>query len=117
MSNPLYGIPADHNSNIGLKLPRHLLYKNEDKNKYPLMETSTSISIVSWKITKKQSHIISDISIPGCLPHSGFNQRFKLNADSPSMSKKDIGLLYRLIKRLYSQEKLLEQTYIPVYHT
>ena len=64
------------------------------------MDTSTSISIVSWKITKKPSPIISDISIPGCLPHSGFSHRFKMNADSPSMSDKDIQLLYCLIKRL-----------------
>ena len=65
MSKPLYGISVDSNSNNGLKPPQYLLYKNKDKNKYPLMDTSTSIPIVSWKITKKQSHIISDISIPG----------------------------------------------------
>ena len=60
---PLYGISADHNDNNGLKPPRYLLYKNEDENKYPLVDTSTSIPIVSWKITKKRPHIISDISI------------------------------------------------------
>ena len=81
------------------------------------MATSTSIPIVSWMLTKKRSHIISDISIPGHLPHSGFSQRFKLNAESLSMSEKDIGLLYCLIKRLYSQAKLLGQTYMPVYIT
>ena len=60
-SKPLYGISADENSNNGLKLPYHLLYKSEDKNKYPLMDTSTSIPIVSWKITEKQLHIISGL--------------------------------------------------------
>ena len=50
--------------------------------------------------TKNRSHIISDISTPGRLPHSGFSQRFVLNANSPSMSVKDIGLLYCLIERL-----------------
>ena len=69
------------------------------------MDTSISIPIVCWKITKKRSHIISDVSIPGRLPHSGFSQRFKLNADSPSMSEKDIGLLYCLIERLLFTSK------------
>ena len=63
--NPLYGISADHNNNNGLKPPQHLLHKSEDKNTYPLMDTSKSIPIVCWKITKKRSHIVSDISIPG----------------------------------------------------
>ena len=62
---PLYGISADHNNNNGLKPPQHLFYRCKEKNKYPLMDTSTSIPIVCWKITKKPSHIISDISIPG----------------------------------------------------
>ena len=70
------------------------------------MDTGASVPIVSWKLTKKRSHIISDISIPGCLPHSGFSQRFKLNADSPSMSEKDTGLLYRLIERLLFTSKI-----------
>ena len=64
------------------------------------MNTNTSIPIVSWKITKKQSHMISDISIPGRLPYFGFSQRFELNTESPSMSDKDIWLLYSLIESL-----------------
>ena len=100
VGKPLYGVFADPNSNNGLKSPRHLLYKSKDKNKYPLMNTSTSIPIVGWKITKKQSHIISDISIPGRLPHCGFSHRFELNTDLPSMSDKDKRLLYSLIERL-----------------
>ena len=73
---------------------------NKDMRTYPLIDNGKSIPIVTWKLTKNCSHIISDISIPGQIPHSGFDQRFKLDADSPSMSEKDIGLLYRLIERL-----------------
>ena len=101
MSKPLYIITADPNSNNGLKPTRHLLYKSKDKKKYSLMDTNTSIPIGCWKITKKQSHIISDISIPGRLPHFAFSHRFELNTDSPSMSEKDIGLLYSLIEGLF----------------
>ena len=67
---------------------------------YPFIDTDVSISIVAWKLTKNFSHIISDISIPGFLPHFGNSQRFKLNAESPSMSEKDTELLYCLIRRL-----------------
>ena len=63
------------------------------------MNTSTSILIIGWKITKKQLHIISDILISGHLPHCGFSHRFKLNTDLPSMSDKDKRLLYSLIER------------------
>ena len=73
------------------------------------MNTGTFIPTIAWKLTKNQSHIISDILIPGCLPHSGFNQRSKLNATSPNMSVKDIGLLYRLIKRLVFTSKITRQ--------
>ena len=100
VSKPLYGVLVDPNSNNDIKPPQHLLYKNEDKNNYPLMDTGASVPIVVWKLTKEQSHIISDISLPGHLPHSGFSHRFKLNTDSPSMSDKDIWFLYRLIERL-----------------
>ena len=100
MSKLLYGISTDPNSNNGSKPLQHLLFKSKDKKKYPLMDTSTSISIISWKITKNQSHIISDISIPGQLPNFGFSHTFELNTESPSMSDKDKCLLYSLIKRL-----------------
>ena len=46
-SKSLYGISVDPNSNNGLNPPRLLLYKSKDKIKYPLMDTSTSIPIVS----------------------------------------------------------------------
>ena len=73
---------------------------SKDKNKYPLRNTSTSIPTVGWKITKKRLYIINDISIPGCSLHYGFNHRFVLNTDSPSMLDKDKRLLYSLIERL-----------------
>ena len=88
-------------------LPQRLiLYTNGDRKNYPLMDTGTSIPIVAWKLTKNRSHIISDISISGCLPHSGFSQGFKLNADSPSKSEKDICLFYSLIERLSFTNKV-----------
>ena len=82
------------------------MYTNEDEKNYPFMDTGASVPIVAWKFTKKQSYIINDISIPGCLPYSGFSQRFKLNAHSPSLSEMDIGVLYRLIKRLLVTSKI-----------
>ena len=100
MCKSLYGVSTDPNSNNGIKLPQHLLYKNVDKNNYPLMDTSTSIPIVSWKIREKRSHIISDISIPIRLLHFGFSHRFELNTESPSMSDQNIWLLYSPIERL-----------------
>ena len=45
-SKPLYGRFANEINDNGLKLQQHLLYKSEDKNNYPLMDTSTSISTV-----------------------------------------------------------------------
>ena len=65
-----------------------------------------SIPIISWKLTKNRSHLISNISTPGRLPHSSFSQRFVLNANSPIMSGKDIGILYRLIERLLFSSKI-----------
>ena len=114
---PLYGITADLNSNNGLKSPTHLLYKSEDRNKYTPRNTSTLLPIISWKITKKGLHIISDISIPGCLPYCGFSHRFELNSDSPSMSDKDKRLYIVSLKDFYSYVKLLYHTYMLVYHT
>ena len=100
VSKPLYVVSVDPSSNNGIKPQRHLLYKNKDKNNYLLMDTSTSIPIFFWKSTKKQSHIIRNMSIPGRLPYFGSNHRFELNTESPSMSDKDIRLLYSLIERL-----------------
>ena len=67
---------------------------------YPLMDNEKSSPIVTWKLTKNRSHIISNILIPGQIPHFGFDQRIKLDAGPSSMSEQDIELLYHLIKRL-----------------
>ena len=96
---PLYEITADPNIIIGLKSPRHLLYKSKDRNKYPIKNASRLIPI-NWKFTKKQLRIIRDISTPDCIPHYGLSHRFGLKTDSPRMSDKDKRLLYSLIERL-----------------
>ena len=96
---PLYWMTTDSNINNSLKSPRHLLYKSKDRNKYQLRNTSTLFPI-SWKFTKEQLRIIRDISIPDCLPYYGFNHRFELKTDLPSIPDKDKWLLYSLIERL-----------------
>ena len=106
VNKSLYGIHVDPDNDDDNVPQQRLLFTNEDKTDYPFTNNDTYIPIVTWKLTKNQSHIISDISTPGCLPHSGFSQRFVLNANSPSMSDKDIGLLHRLIERLLFSSKI-----------
>ena len=119
MSEPLYLGSVDPNSDDGIVLQwftyegsvdpgyddgentipqRSIFCTNKDMRTYPLINNGKSIPIVTWKLTKNCSQIISDISIPGQILDSGFDQRFKLDTESPSMSEKDIGLLYRLIE-------------------
>ena len=93
VNKSLYGIhvyPDDDDDNVP---QQRLLFTNKNKTNYSSINNDTYIPIITWKLTKNRSHIISDISIPGCLPHSGSIQRFVLNADSPNMSEKDIDLL------------------------
>ena len=97
---------ADSGSDEKHILQQRLIYRNKDGKNYPFINTGTSIPIVAWKPTKNCSRIISDISIPGRLPHFGNSQRFKLDADSPSMSEKDIELLYCLMGRLLFIRKI-----------
>ena len=101
-----YGVPVDPSSDKGIIPQQHLLYTNKDKKNYLLIDIGASISIVSWKLTKKQSHIINDIVISSRLPYSEFSQRFKLNPESPSMLEKDIEILYCLIARLLLASKI-----------
>ena len=117
MSKPLYEISVDSNIDEDNIPQQSLLYIKEVKKNYPLMDTGTSVPIVSWKLTKKWSHIISDISISGRLPHSVFSHRFKLNVDSPSMSEKNIGLLYPFNKRLLFTSKITRPDVHAVYYT
>ena len=102
----LYGIHIDPNNYDDNVPQQRLLFINEDKTDYPFTNNDTCIPIVTWKLTKNQSHTINDISTPGHLPHSGFSQRFILNDNSPSMSDKDIGLLHPLIERLLFSSKI-----------
>ena len=102
----LYGIHVDPDNDDDNVPQQRLLYINEDKRNHPLIDNNTYIPTVTWKLTRNRSHIINDISIPGRLPHSGFSQRFILNTNSPSMSVKDIGLLYCLIERLLFSSKI-----------
>ena len=74
---PTYGATANHNINIGLKSPRHLLCKSKDRNIYSHRNTSTLFPIC-WKFMKKRLHIIRDISIPNRLPHHGLSHRIEL---------------------------------------
>ena len=90
VNKSLYGIHVDPNNDNDNVPQQCLLFKSKDKTDYPFTNNDTYIPIVTWKLTKNRSHIISDISIPGRLPHSGSSQRFVLNANSPSMSEKDI---------------------------
>ena len=114
VSKPLYGIPADPNSKNGLKSPQNLLYKSKEKNKYPLMNTSTSISIVDWKITKKQLTIYQSLVV--------YHIANSITGSNRILTRQ----VYQIrihncyivsSKDLYSYVKLLYQTYMLVYHT
>ena len=107
VNKSLYGIHVDPDNDDDNILQQRLLFTSENKTNYTSTNNNTYIPIVTWKLTKNRSHIISDISTPGRLPHSSTSQRFVLNANSPSMSEKDIGLLYRLIEGLRSSSKIL----------
>ena len=102
----LYGIHIDPDNDDDNVPQQRLLFTSENKKNYSSTNNNMYNPIVTWKLTKNRSHIVSDISTPGRLPHSGFSQRFILNADSPSMSENDIGLLYRLIERLLLSSKI-----------
>ena len=84
VNKSLYGIHVDPDNDDDNVPQQRLLFTNKDKTNYPFTNNDTYIPIVTWKLTKNQSHIISDISTPGRLPHSGFSQRFILNANSMS---------------------------------
>ena len=106
VSTQLCGGSTDPSSDDKNILQQRLFYTNEDMKNYPFIYTDTSIPIVAWKLMKNCSYIISDISIHDCSPYSGNSQSFKLDAASPSMSEKDIILLYRLIRRLLFTSKI-----------
>ena len=106
VSTQLWGGSADPSSDKKNILQQRPIYTSNNMKNYSFIDTGTSIPTIAWELTKKCSHIISDISIPSCSPHSGNNQRFKLDAESPNMSEKDIELLYCLIWRLLFTGKI-----------
>ena len=75
LNKSLYGIHVDPDDDDDNVPQQHLLFTNKDKTNYSFTNNDTYILIVTWKLTKNRSHIISDISIPGRLPHSGISQR------------------------------------------
>ena len=107
VNKSLYGVHVDPDNDDDNVPQQRLLFTNKDKRNYPFTNNDTYIPIITWKLTKNRSHIMSDISTPGRLPHSGFSQRFVLNANSPIMSeKKNIGILYCFIERLLFSTKI-----------
>ena len=52
VSRSLYGIHVDLDSDEDNVPQQRLLYTNEDKKNYPLMDTGTSIPIIAWKLKK-----------------------------------------------------------------
>ena len=61
MSKPLYRVFVEFSRDEDNIPQQSLLYTNKDKNNNLLMDTGVSVPIVAWKLTKKRSHIISDI--------------------------------------------------------
>ena len=110
-------ISAGHNNNNGLKPPQHLLYNGKDRNKYPFMDDSTPIPIVCLKITKKQSHIISGMSIFDQLKNLNSVTGLNLTLTHQSCQIRINSCDIVLFKDFYSYMKLLHQTYMTVYHT
>ena len=106
MSKPLYGISADPNRNNGLKPPQHLLYKSKGKNNYPLIDTSTSIPIVIWLLTKTFSYIIRNRLLSSYSLYFRNHQRSKLDVESSSIPANYIELLYLFIRKLLFTSKI-----------
>ena len=87
-------------------LQQHLFYTNKGLKNYTFIDVGTFIPIITWKLTKNCSHIISDRPLSSCLLYYGRYQRSKHNDNSSSISIKDIELLYRLIGRLLFISKI-----------
>ena len=81
-------------------LQQHLFFINKELKNYSCIDAGASIPIIPLKFTKNHSHIVSNTCIPGHSPHSGNNQRFKIDVESPSIPEKNIELFYCLIARL-----------------
>ena len=84
-------------------LRHHLFYTNKNLKNYPFIHVGKSISIITCKLTKKFSHIISNRLLSSCSLYYGNNQRSKLEVELSSMHVKHIELFYRFIGRLLSK--------------
>ena len=87
-------------------LQQHLFYTNKDPKNYLSIGIDTSVIIVTWKLTKNCSHIISDRLLSSYSLYSGNSQRFKLDVESSSILVKHIKLFYYLIRRLLFTSKI-----------
>ena len=87
-------------------LQQYLFYTNKDPQNYLFINVGASIPIITWKLTKNFSHIISDRSLSSCSLYSRNNQRTTLDVESSSIPVKDVELFYRLIERLLITSKI-----------
>ena len=81
-------------------LQQHLFYTNKDLKNYTLIYVGTSITIVTWKLTKNCSHMISNRPLSSCSSYYGSYQKFKHNNKTSSIPIKNIEVFYRLNRRL-----------------
>ena len=99
-STQLYRRSTEPNRNGTNLLQQYLFYTNKDLKNYTFIDVGTYISIVTWKLTKNCSHIISYRPLSSCLSYYESNKRSKRNDESSSIPTNDIKLFYCLIKRL-----------------
>ena len=66
-------------------LQQHLFYTNKDPKNYTFIDVGASIPIVTWKLTKNHSHMISDRLFSSCSSYYGSHQRSKYNDKSSSI--------------------------------
>ena len=94
------GSTEPNSDEINMLLKR-IFYKNKDMKNYPFISAGTSIPIVTWKLTKNCSHIVTNRPLSSCSLFYENNQRSKLEVESSSLPMNNIGLLYRLIGKLW----------------
>ena len=95
--------PDSDGTNI---LQQHLSYMNEDLKNHSIIDIDTSMSIVTWKLTKNHSHIISNRLFSSYSSYSGNSLRSKLDVESSSIPINHIELFYCLTRRLLFTSKI-----------
>ena len=73
VSTQLYEGSTEPNSDGTNILHQHLFYTNRNPKNYPFIDICISIPIVTWKLTKNCSHIISDRLLSTYSLYSGNN--------------------------------------------